>query len=86
MQQLQIVELVANAQRSRAPIQRLADKVSAIFVPVVIGLAILAFLLGYYVLDVDLTGSILRSIAVLQLAPPPGGVGLAIRTCSFSNW
>ena len=27
-----------------------------------------------------------RSIAVLQLAPPPGGVGFATSTCSFSNW
>ncbi len=40
----QIVEMVANAQRSRAPIQKLADSVSGKFVPAVIGVAILAFI------------------------------------------
>ncbi|SJN36951.1 Lead, cadmium, zinc and mercury transporting ATPase; Copper-translocating P-type ATPase [Luteococcus japonicus LSP_Lj1] len=40
-----IVELVTNAQRSRAPIQSLVDKVSGIFVPVVIGIALVAFVL-----------------------------------------
>ena len=39
----QIVQMVSQAQRSRAPIQRLADKVSGWFVPVVIGVAVLAF-------------------------------------------
>ena len=40
----QIVQLVARAQRSRAPIQRLADQVSGYFVPAVIGVALLAFM------------------------------------------
>jgi Cu+-exporting ATPase len=39
----QIVQLVAKAQRSRAPIQRLADQVASWFVPLVIGVAMLAF-------------------------------------------
>jgi Cu+-exporting ATPase len=39
----QIVQMVANAQRSRAPIQRMADQVSGWFVPVVIGIALLSF-------------------------------------------
>ncbi|MBO6950082.1 MAG: heavy metal translocating P-type ATPase [Rhodospirillales bacterium] len=40
----QIVEMVANAQRSRAPIQKLADSVAGMFVPAVIGVAVLAFI------------------------------------------
>ena len=40
----QIVEMVANAQRSRAPIQKLADSVAGAFVPAVIGIAVLAFI------------------------------------------
>ena len=40
----QIVEMVANAQRSRAPIQKLADSVAGMFVPAVIGIAVLAFI------------------------------------------
>ena len=40
----QIVEMVANAQRSRAPIQKLADQVAGIFVPAVIGIAVTAFI------------------------------------------
>lgn len=41
----QIVQMVARAQRSRAPIQNLADRVAAIFVPVVLGVAVLAFIM-----------------------------------------
>ena len=40
----QIVEMVSNAQRSRAPIQKYADKVAGYFVPAVIGIAVLSFI------------------------------------------
>src|SRR5262249_56758838 len=43
----QVVEMVASAQRSRAPIQALADKVSGYFVPAVVVVAILAFIAWY---------------------------------------
>src|SRR6185503_3887910 len=43
----QIVKLVEDAQGSRAPVQRLADRVSAVFVPVVIALAIAAFVVWF---------------------------------------
>lgn len=45
----QIIKLVEEAQGSKAPIQRLADKVSSIFVPVVIAIAILSFLFWYFI-------------------------------------
>jgi P-type Cu+ transporter len=40
----QIVQMVAHAQRSRAPIQRLADRVAGWFVPLIVGIAILSFM------------------------------------------
>ena len=67
----QIVQMVANAQRSRAPIQRLADKVSAWFVPSVLGAAFLAFaawiLLGP---EPRLPHAIVSAVAVLIIACP----------------
>jgi len=67
----QIVEMVANAQRSRAPIQKYADKVSGYFVPVVIGVAVLAFaawaLLGP---DPAFSYALIAAVAVLIIACP----------------
>jgi len=67
----QIVEMVAQAQRSQAPIQRLADKVSAYFVPAVVVFAFLAFL-AWHILgpEPSLSYAIVAAVAVLIIACP----------------
>jgi P-type Cu+ transporter len=67
----QIVEMVRRAQASRAPIQRLADQVSAVFVPAVIYVALGAFALWYVAGPVpQLTYAIITAVAVLIIACP----------------
>lgn len=74
-----IIRLMEDAQTERAPIQALADKVSGIFVPVVLSLAILSFVLNYWILNLPLEDSIMRSIAVLVISCPCA-LGLATPT------
>jgi Cu+-exporting ATPase len=67
----QIVQLVAEAQRSRAPIQRLADQVSAWFVPTVIGIAVLAFAAwAAWGPEPRLSYGLVAAVAVLIIACP----------------
>ena len=67
----QIVEMVASAQRSRAPIQKYADKVSGIFVPAVIGIAILSFIAwGLWGPAPALSYALISAVAVLIIACP----------------
>jgi Cu+-exporting ATPase len=67
----QIVDMVAQAQRSRAPIQRLADQVSAWFVPAVIAIAALAFVVWLNVgPEPRLTYALLAAVSVLIIACP----------------
>ena len=75
----QIVRMVEQAQGSKAPIQRLADRVSAVFVPVVIAVAVLTFLGWYFVGDAGFTRSLLNMVAVLVIACPCA-LGLATPT------
>ena len=77
----QIVKLVEDAQGSRAPIQRLADKVSAIFVPTVVVIAILTFVLWFDLAPVDtrLPLALVNFVAVLIIACPCA-LGLATPT------
>lgn len=67
----QIIHMVAIAQRSRAPIQKLADTVSGYFVPTVVAIAILAFL-GWYLVGPEprLAYAIVSAVAVLIIACP----------------
>ncbi|RME50680.1 MAG: copper-translocating P-type ATPase [Caldilineae bacterium] len=75
----QIIRLVQEAQGSKAPIQRLADRVSAIFVPVVIGLAVLTMLVWWFVVGAGFTPALIRLVAVLVIACPCA-LGLATPT------
>lgn len=75
-----IVKIVEEAQGSKAPIQRLADKISNIFVPIVIGIALITFLIWYLVIDPqNLPKAIEVGIAVLVIACPCA-LGLATPT------
>ena len=67
----QIVDMVANAQRSRAPIQKLADIVSGYFVPIVVLVAILAFVAWYlWGPEPRLAYAVVSAVAVLIIACP----------------
>jgi Cu+-exporting ATPase len=82
----QIIRLVEEAQGSKAPIQKLADQVSAIFVPTVISIAVITFLVWYFWIplapntEVNLfTRSLINMVAVLVIACPCA-MGLATPT------
>lgn len=75
----QIIELVKNAEDDKPNIQRLGDKVSAIFVPVVLFISFVTFIISFYMIGVSLTDSLLRSIAVLVISCPCA-MGLATPT------
>jgi Cu+-exporting ATPase len=77
----QIVQLVEDAQGSRAPIQRLADRVSAVFVPAVVGVALLTFVLWFSLSPAEsrLPLALVSFVAVLIIACPCA-LGLATPT------
>jgi len=65
----QVAALVQAAQASRAPVQKLVDRVSAVFVPVVVGIAALTFL-GWLLAGGGVAAAILHAVAVLVIACP----------------
>jgi len=75
----QIIKLVKSAQRNKPNIQRLGDKVSAIFVPIVLLISIITFILNHYTFEISLSDSVMRSIAVLVISCPCA-MGLATPT------
>ncbi|WP_404450350.1 heavy metal translocating P-type ATPase [Sutcliffiella horikoshii] len=76
----QIIRIVEQAQGSKAPIQRLADKISGIFVPIVVGIAVLTFLVWYFIVDPgNFAQALVNLIAVLVIACPCA-LGLATPT------
>lgn len=75
----QIIRVVEEAQGSKAPIQAVADKISAYFVPLVIGVAILTFAIWYFALGASLTFALMAFTSVIVIACPCA-LGLATPT------
>lgn len=74
----QIIKIVSAAQGSKAPIQRLADKISGVFVPVVVAISVLTFF-GTWFFTGDLTTAFVSAVSVLVIACPCA-LGLATPT------
>ena len=75
-----IIKIVEDAQSSKAPIQRLADKISSIFVPIVVSLAIITFIVTFFFIEQgEFATALERMIAVLVIACPCA-LGLATPT------
>ncbi len=66
----QILKMVREAQTEKPPVQQFADRISAVFVPAVIGIALLTFIGNYFFAQVGAGESLLRSIAVLVISCP----------------
>ncbi|WP_275983524.1 heavy metal translocating P-type ATPase [Paenibacillus hamazuiensis] len=76
----QIIKVVEEAQGSKAPIQRVADVISGIFVPIVVGIALVTFCIWYFAVNPgDFSGALEKAIAVLVIACPCA-LGLATPT------
>ena len=78
-----IIRLVENAQAAKAPIQRLVDKVSAVFVPVVMGIALVTFV-AWWAANGNAEQAILNAVAVLVIACPCA-LGLATPTAIMAG-
>ncbi len=74
----QIIKLVEDAQGSKAPVQRLADKISGIFVPIVVVIALVTFI-GFYLIEGNFNIGLINAVAVLVIACPCA-LGLATPT------
>ena len=75
----QIIKLVEDAQGSKAPIQSLADKIASVFVPTVIGIATVTFLVWFFAVGIPFNQAMINFIAVMIIACPCA-LGLATPT------
>ncbi|SDE70586.1 Cu+-exporting ATPase [Mucilaginibacter pineti] len=75
----QIIELMKKAQAAKPPVQKLGDKVASIFVPAVIGIALITFVVTYFASAAGLQRSLMNAIAVLVISCPCA-MGLATPT------
>jgi len=78
-----IIRLVEDAQAAKAPIQRLVDRVSAVFVPVVLAIALVTFI-GWWTIAGDAAGALINAVAVLVIACPCA-LGLATPTAIMAG-
>lgn len=76
----QIVKVVEQAQGSKAPIQRLADRISGIFVPVVVSIAVVTFIVWYFLVDQGNFAAALQSMIAVLVIACPCSLGLATPT------
>ncbi|MFM2286546.1 MAG: putative copper-importing P-type ATPase, partial [Bacteroidota bacterium] len=79
-----IIDLVKKAQLGKPPVQRLGDKISAVFVPVVIAIALITWLVSFVALNAGMQDSLLRAIAVLVISCPCA-MGLATPTAVMAG-
>lgn len=81
----QIIELVQRAQTSKAPIQRLADKIAAVFVPLVIVIGAVVFALWYFIIDPGNADKAVYCLCSLLVIACPCALGLATPTALMTG-
>lgn len=65
-----IIKMIREAQSTKPELQKLADKISAVFVPAVLGIALISFLVNYFFVATGFAEAMMRSIAVLVISCP----------------
>ena len=80
----QIIELVKSAQKDKPKVQKLADRISAVFVTAVIAIAFITFLVSYFFLEIEARAALLNAIAVLVISCPCA-LGLATPTAVMAG-